>query len=340
MSYPTLWTIGFIALFTGYLTLAGTNYGVGSTLLFTAHDDRERRQVLGGLGPFLLVNESWLLVSLGVLVGTMPGLETQLLVGAAPFALVAMAGALVLISAVMLRSRHPGATVRRRWDGVICAAGTAAAFGWGAFLVAVAGSLDLDGGGHVVGSGAAFTPYALLGGVSAVALLGAHGCAFTAARTTGAVAARAGVLARRLCGAGFLLVALTVLASWAGGHTDGAALRRPALAPALLALAVLALLPAVRALSAGRPWRAYAATTVAVGLAPVAVFAAKYPYLATPARAGVRAVAAQDLAADSTALALITWTAGPVLLLVIAVQLRMWWLLRAPAERSTAPAFH
>ncbi|MFF4508408.1 cytochrome d ubiquinol oxidase subunit II [Streptomyces sp. NPDC001401] len=340
MSYPTVWTIGFIALFTGYLTLAGTNYGVGSTLLFTARGDGERRQVLGGLGPFLLANESWLLVSLGILVGTLPGLESQLLVGAAPFALLAMTGALVLTSAVMLRSRHPEAAVRRRWDGVICAAGAAAAFGWGAFLVAVAGSLDLDGSGHVLGSGAAFTPYALLGGVSALALLGAHGCAFTAARTTGAVAARATVLGRRLCGAGCLLVALTGLASWAGGHTGGAALHRPALALGLLALAVLALPPAGRALSAGRPWRAYAATAVAVGLAPIAVFAAKYPYLTTPAHSGVRAVAVQDLAADSTALALVTWTAGPVLVLVIAVQLRMWWWLRAPAERSTAPAFH
>ncbi|MFD5080790.1 cytochrome d ubiquinol oxidase subunit II [Streptomyces sp. NPDC058371] len=338
MSYPTLWIIGFIALFTGYLTLAGTNYGVGSTLLLTARSDRERRQVLGGLGPLLLVNESWLLVSLGILVGTMPGLQTQLLVGAAPFALLAITGALVLTSAVMLRSRHPEATVRRRWDAAICAAGVAAAFGWGAFLVAIAGSLDLDDGGHVLGSGAALTPYALLGGVSAVALLGAHGSAFTAARTTGAVAARATTLARRLCSAGCLLIALTGLTSWAGGHTDGAALHRPALALLLLTLAVLALPPAIRALSAGQPWRAYTATAVAVALTPIAVFAAKYPYLATPTHPGVKAIAAQDLATDNTALALITWTAGPVLVLVIAVQLRLWWLLHA--DRSTAPAFH
>ncbi|MCX4667134.1 cytochrome d ubiquinol oxidase subunit II [Streptomyces sp. NBC_01381] len=340
MSYPTLWTIGFIALFTGYLMLAGANYGVGSTLLVTARTDRERRTVLGGLGPFLLGNEAWLLVSVGILVGTLPGLKTQLLVGAAPFALTALSGALVLTSAVMLRSRHPDLAVRRRWDVAICVAGIAAAFGWGGFLTAVAGGLDIDGEGHVTGSGASLSPVSLLGGLAAVALFAAHGAAFTAARTTGESAARAARITGPLGAAGGALAAVTVLAGLAGGHFDGDALRRPWIAVFLMAAAGVALFAAHRRMSGGSPWQSFAATATAVGLLPVAVFAAKYPYLVTPSDSGTAATAVQDLAADSTSLALITWTAGPVLLLVIAVQIRMWWLFRTTEERAAAPAFH
>ncbi|MDJ0384750.1 cytochrome d ubiquinol oxidase subunit II [Streptomyces sp. G-G2] len=336
MSYPTVALVAFIALFTGYLVLAGIDYGVGLTLPRTGSDAPGRRAVLGAVGPLLLGNEAWLLVSVGALAGTLPGLRGALVDGAYPYALIAFAGALALNAGIQLRGRHPGARVRRGFDLLICAAGAAAAFGWGCFLAVTAAGVRLGSDGHVRGV-AALDAFTLLGGLTMVALLAAHGSAFVAARLTGEPARRGAALAAASATAAAVLLALTAVVGWIGGTFDGAALRHPVLAALAVVLALASLLLTRALVGGGRARLAPWASTAAVVTAAGSVFAGKYPALLTSTVAGVPAPTTDQLATDQTALAAVIWTSGPVLLIVIAAQVYMWLVLWAPA-RTAAPA--
>lgn len=333
MTYPTVALIAFIALFTGYLVLAGLDYGIGLTLPRTGSDTAGRRAVLGAIGPYLLGNEAWLLVSLGALTGTLPGLRAALVGGAYPFVLTAFAGALLLSAGIQLRGRSAAERLRRRIDLLICAGGAAAAFGWGCFLAVVAGGVALGPDGHVRAV-APLDAFTALAGLSTVALLAAHGAAFTAARLTGAPARRAGRAAVLSAPAAALLLAATALTGRLGGRLDGA-LRHPLLAAFALAGAVAALLLCVRLLRGDRIRRAPWASAAAVALSAAAVFAGKYPALLTSTVDGVPAPALAGLATGDTALAAVVWTAGPVLLLVLAAQIYTWRVLRPAPVPAT-----
>lgn len=330
----TLWLVAFGVLFAGYLVLAGVDYGAGILLPYAARTDGERRLVLNAVGPFLLSNEVWLLASIGIMIGTLPGLETRLLTGTFPLAVVAVAGAIVLNVAVQLRSRQQ--SLRRFWDVVICAGGVAAAFGWGAVLTSLAGGLPLDAEGHV--TGASVTAFSLLGGLSGVVLLGAHGAVFLAARTGGVVGARARLAAPVLCVAASLLVVTTLITGRTGGHL-GDGFRSPVVALLLMLVALVALKIALWRVARHHAWQALAASATAVALMPLLVFAGKFPTLITASSPGVHPPALDELAAPATSLALITWTAGPVLLLVIAAQAYGWWVFRGRVTRQS-PIFY
>jgi cytochrome d ubiquinol oxidase subunit II len=338
MGYATLWLFGFGVLFAGYLVLAGFDYGVGILLPYAAKTEGERRLALNAFGPFFLGNEVWLLVAIGTMIGTLPGLESRLLSGTYPLAIVAVAGAIVLNVSVQLRSRQESPRLRGFWDALVCAGGVAAAFGWGAVLTAVAGGIELGKDGHVTGSAGSFTVFSVLGGISTVFLLSTHGAIFLTARTYGAVAVRAKRATPILSVLSSLLVVTTVITGRTGDYLIGA-FRQPALALLLLLIALVALKFALWRVTRGKAWQAFAAMALAVGLMPLMVFAGKYPTLITSAHPGIPAPSVEDLAGSGPSLALITWTAGPVLLLVIAVQVVGWWAFRGRMTRQS-PIFY
>jgi len=334
MGYATLWLFGFGVLLAGYLVLAGLDYGVAIVAPFVARDDGERRLAFNALGPFFLSNEVWLLVAFGVLFGTAPRLGTSILTGTFGMAVVAVAGALLVNVAVQLRSRVRAPRVRRTWDGLIFAGGVAAAFGWGAVITAVIGGLALGPDGHVTGAGTALTAFSVLGGLSMVALLATHGSMFLAARTPAPVASRARRGAIVLSVAAGLLLATTMVTGRLGDYYAGG-IERPTFALVVLLLAVVLLKVALWLLTSRRYWAASATTATAVALMPVLLYAGKYPALITPADAGGVAPTLGQLVGEHTALAMITWTAGPVLVAVIAVQAWSWWAFRGRLDRHS-----
>jgi cytochrome d ubiquinol oxidase subunit II len=336
MGYATLWLFAFGALFAGYFVLAGFDYGVGVLLPYVARTDSERRLALNALGPFLLSNEVWLLVAIGIMIGTLPGLESRLLTGTYPLVIIAVAGAITLNVAVQLRSRQAGARLRAWWDALICVGGFAAAFGWGAVLTAMAGGLTLEPNGHVAGG--SVTAFSLLGGLSTVLLLASHGAVYLTARTYGDVAARAKRAALVLCVLAGVFIAGTVIVGSVGNSLTGA-FQRPAVALLILLIALVTLKIALWLTSKDSPWWAFAATGVSVALIPLMVFAGKYPTLITPNQPGITAPSIGELAGAPATLSLITWTAGPILLLVIAAQVYGWWVFRGRLTRQS-PVFY
>lgn len=334
MGYATLWLIGFGVLFTSYLVTAGFDYGVGVLLPVVARNDKERRLGLNAIGPFLLGNEVWLLVAIGILIGTLPGLESRLLDGGYPLAVLAAVGAILTVVCVQLRSRSGNPALRRFWDALIFAGGLCAAFGWGALIGVLAAGVDLGPDGRVLGAAGALSVFPVLSGLTMVAVLGAHGAMFLTGRANGMVSIRAARAARWLIPAAATLLVLTVLVGWPGGALSGS-FARPTVALVLIVLALAALGIAAWRLNLERPWEAFAATAAAVALLPVSVFAAKYPALITSHTPGAPTPTLAELADTQTALAMITWTAGPIMLIVIAVQAYGWWVFRGKLTRES-----
>ena len=222
MGYATLWLIGFGVLFTGYLMTAGFDYGVGVLLPFVTKGDQQRRLGLNAVGPFLLGNEVWLIVALGMLIGTLPGFESRLLDGAYPQAVLAVLGAILTIVSVLLRSRSPNPSLRRFFDTLIFLGGLFASFGWGAVTTIFAAGVDLGADGRVVDTSGALGAFPVLGGLTMVALMGSYGAAFLIGRTgDGPIAARAGRLGGILGVSAAVLLVLTVLVGLLGNALTG-----------------------------------------------------------------------------------------------------------------------
>ena len=81
-------------------------------------------------------------------------------------------------------------------------------------------------------------------------------------------------------------------------------------------VALVALKVALWRVARHHAWQAPAAPPTAVALMPLLVFAGKFPTLITPASSPRRPPdRARRVRGPATSLALITWTAGPVLLL-------------------------
>lgn len=338
MGYATLWLIGFGVLFTGYLMTAGFDYGVGVLLPFVTKGDQERRLGLNAVGPFLLGNEAWLIVALGMLIGTLPGFESRLLDGAYPLVVLAVLGAILTIASVLLRSRSPNPSLRRFFDALIFLGGLFASFGWGAVTTLFAAGVNLGPDGRVLDTVGALGAFPVLGGVTMVALTGSYGAAFLVGRTGGPIAGRAGRIGGILGLIAAVLLVLTVLVGALGGSLTGS-LARPSVAAVLVVLALLAILLAQVWSRRHQPWPAFWATGVAVGLLPLSVFVGKFPRLITSHSPGAPSIPVSELAGNATSLAMITWFAGPILLIVIAVQIWSWYAFRGRITRDSAMFF-
>jgi cytochrome bd ubiquinol oxidase subunit II len=338
MGYATLWLIGFGVLFTGYLMTAGFDYGVGILLPFVTKDDDERRLGLNAVGPFLLSNEVWLIIALGMLIGTLPGFESRLLDGAYPLAVIAVVGAILTVVSVLLRSRSANTALRKFWDALIFVGGVFAAFGWGAVTAVLAAGVDLGTDGKVLTTAGSFAAFPVLAGLTMVALMGSYGGAFLTGRTDGPVAERAAKFGTLLGWAAAVLLVLTVLTGWLGGALSGA-LARPAVTAVLVVIALAAIVYGQLRRAAGQAWQGFWATAVAIGLLPLSVFIGKFPQLITSHSAGAPQLPTSALADNPLSLEMITWFAGPVLLIVIGVQVWSWFAFRGKVTRGESAWF-
>ena len=160
----TVWFVIVGALFTGYVMLDGFDLGVGILHLFAAKKDEERRVFLNAIGPVWDGNEVWLVTGGGALFAAFPNVYATVFSG---FYLAFMALLCALIFAI-------GSLFSSLLIGV--AMGNIA---WG---------VPLDKNGEFAGGFLGMLhPYALLMGVTTVALFSMHGAIYLVLKTEGAL---------------------------------------------------------------------------------------------------------------------------------------------------------
>jgi cytochrome d ubiquinol oxidase subunit II len=179
MSLADLWFGLFVLIIAGYLILDGFDMGVGILHLPLAKTDLERRTMLNSIGPVWDGNEVWLVIGGGVLFGVFPLVYASLFSG---FYLAMMLVLMTLIFravAIEFRSKEPGARWRRGWDIAFWASSAGLALLLGVAFGNIVRGVPIDADGNIsVSLIDLLSPFALLFGITTIAMFALHGALY------------------------------------------------------------------------------------------------------------------------------------------------------------------
>lgn len=180
-----IWFILVGVLLTGYAILDGFDLGVGALHLFTK-SDHERRIMINSIGPVWDGNEVWLVTGGGALFAAFPEVYATAF-SAFYLAFMLLLGALIFRAvAIEFRSKQPMAWWRTLWDISFSISSILASFLIGVALGNIIWGISLDSDYEFSGKFLDLLhPYALLVGVTVVALFMMHGALYALVKTEG-----------------------------------------------------------------------------------------------------------------------------------------------------------
>jgi cytochrome d ubiquinol oxidase subunit II len=178
-----VWFVLVGVLLTGYAILDGFDLGVGALHLFTRTDE-ERRLMLNAIGPVWDGNEVWLVTGGGALFAAFPDVYATAFSG---FYLAFMLLLVMLIFravAIEFRSKQPMRWWRQGWDVSFSISSVVGALLLGIALGNVAQGIPLGPGHEFAGTFLGLlNPYALLVGVTTVAMFAMHASIYIVLKT-------------------------------------------------------------------------------------------------------------------------------------------------------------
>ena len=280
MSLADIWYALFVAIIAGYLVLDGFDIGVGVLHLPLARTDLERRTLLNSIGPVWDGNEVWLILGGGVLFAVFP------LVYASLFSGFYLAFVLVLVTLILravsieFRSKEPGTRWRTGWDVVFWASSLGLALLLGVAFGNVVNGVPLDSAGNIdVTLVELLSPFALLFGVTSVAMFLMHGAIYLSMKVEGDLLVRVNALVPRLMVAFLVLINVVLVAMVA---TDQQITRRYTrdIWPLIFPLAaLLAYIGVWRMLRLERHFEAFLCSGAMIGLLLISGAIGLYPNL-------------------------------------------------------------
>lgn len=188
--FEFIWYIILVTLVAGYAVLDGFDLGVGMLHLFSKKDE-ERRLMLNSIGPVWDGNEVWLVCAGGALFAGFPPVYAAITSGFYEAVMLFLAGIIFRAVAIEFRSKRPMAWWRWMWDLFFSFASFVIAFGLGVVLGNLIRGIPLNAEGDFTGHFLSFlNPYALLMGLTSVALFCMHGGIYIVMKTEGELQAK------------------------------------------------------------------------------------------------------------------------------------------------------
>jgi cytochrome d ubiquinol oxidase subunit II len=330
MHLTDVWFVLIAVLWTGYFVLEGFDFGVGMLLSTLSRDDTDRRVLVNTIGPVWDGNEVWLLVAGGATFAAFPGWYASLFSGFYLALLLILVTLIVRGVAFEYRSKVDSPRWRRNWDRAIVTCSALPALLWGVAFGNVVRGVPLDARHTVTGTFLTLlNPYALLGGLTTLAIFALHGAVFLSLKTDGEIRIRARRLAGKLgvaavpIAGGFLL--LTQLAHGTGWT-------------ALTALvAALALVGGLLAVRVGREGWAFLCTALTIVLATATLFGALYPDVLPSSTNPAYSLTTTNSASTPYTLGIMTWVAVVFTPIVLAYQAWTYWVFRQRLTRASIP---
>ncbi|MEO7932974.1 MAG: cytochrome d ubiquinol oxidase subunit II [Chthoniobacterales bacterium] len=190
MEFPHLdlnivWFILVGVLFTGYAMLDGFDLGVGVLHLFTKTDE-ERRLMLNSIGPVWDGNEVWLVTGGGALFAAFPMVYATVFSGFYLAFMLLLVALIFRAVAIEFRSKQPMKWWRKMWDIGFAGGSFLSSFLIGVAMGNIAWGIPLDADHEYRGGLLPLLhPYALLLGVTTVALFAMHGAIYGVMKTEG-----------------------------------------------------------------------------------------------------------------------------------------------------------
>lgn len=199
MDLNTIWFILIAVLFSGFFLLEGFDYGVGILLPFLGKDDEERRMIINTIGPFWDGNEVWMLTAGGAMFAAFPNWYATLFSGFYLALFLMLAAIIVRAVAFEYRSKEDSPMWRNFWDWMIFAGSFIPALLWGVAVSNLLRGVPIDADMNFVGSFIGLlNPFALVGGLAAMAVFTLHGLTFLLMKIGDPVLMRAQHIATRI----------------------------------------------------------------------------------------------------------------------------------------------
>ncbi|MEI6620915.1 MAG: cytochrome d ubiquinol oxidase subunit II [Actinomycetes bacterium] len=205
MDLNTVWFILIAVLWSGYFVLEGFDFGVGILLPVVAKNEAEKRAVITTLGPIWDGNEVWLLVAGGATFAAFPAWYATMFSGFYLPLLLILVALIIRGVAFEYRSKRSGVAWRKWFDWAIIVGSFLPALLWGVAFANIVRGIPLRAGANnnpvyadVLYDGGFFNllnPYALVGGLTTLALFLTHGATFLSLKTKGTIRERAAKLA-------------------------------------------------------------------------------------------------------------------------------------------------
>jgi cytochrome d ubiquinol oxidase subunit II len=209
-----LWYAIVAATIIVYVVLDGFDLGAGALHRMLAKSDDERREIIGAIGPYWDANEVWLIAFGGVLFAAFPRVLASGLSGFYLAIFLVVWSLILRAIAIELRSHLNDRVWRSFWDSTLVFASALLPLLFGVALGNVIRGVPLtQDGWFQLTLFTTFRPrppvgildvYTVLVGLFALVAVSAHGAAFLAWQTSGAVSERS----RRVAFRGLLLTAV------------------------------------------------------------------------------------------------------------------------------------
>ena len=197
IDYPTLWFLVVGGVFSGYAILDGFDLGAGAWHLFLKKE-KSRRIALNAVGPVWDGNEVWLVIGGGTLFAGFPVMYATLFSAMyIPFMLF-LAALIFRAISIEFRSKEPMKWWRTMWDISYSVSSIALALLLGILLgnvlqgLAIGENYEYQGGGFFE----FLNPYALMTGITTLALFMMHGAIYLTMKTEGRLFVKLTILLR------------------------------------------------------------------------------------------------------------------------------------------------
>jgi cytochrome d ubiquinol oxidase subunit II len=185
LDLPSVWFVLVGVLFTGYALLDGFDLGVGALHLFTRKDEH-RRILLNAIGPVWDGNEVWLVTGGGALFAAFPNVYATVFSGFYLAFILLLVALIFRAVAIEFRSKQPMRWWRQMWDVGFALGSVLSSFLIGVAMGNIAWGVPIDARGEFAGTFPGLLhPYALLLGVTTVALFAMHGALYVVMKTEG-----------------------------------------------------------------------------------------------------------------------------------------------------------
>ncbi|MGW5190023.1 cytochrome d ubiquinol oxidase subunit II [Kribbella sp. NPDC004138] len=321
MELTTVWFVAIATLWTGYFVLEGFDFGVGMLYRVLGRNEPERRAAISTIGPVWDGNEVWLIMAGAATFAAFPEWYATLFSGFYLPLFAILVGLILRGVALEYRGKRDEPVWRSRMDAMIVVGSLLPALLWGVAFGNIVRGVPLDADHEYVGSfGTLLNPFALLGGLTFVAVFVTHGAIFLALRTTDDLRVRANRLATRT-GALAAVLAIAFLA-WAQ------ALRGDTVSVGIAIAAVLAFAGGLVANVLRREGWAFAGTTFAIGLAVVSLFVALFPDVMPSTLDPGSTLTAVEAASSAYTLKVMTIITAIFMPLVLLYQGWTYWVFR------------
>jgi len=336
MNYPfdlqTLWFLLVGVLLVGYAILDGFDLGTGLLLPF-AKTDLDRRVLLNAIGPVWDGNEVWLVVGGGALFAAFPDVYATVFSGFyLPFMLL-LVGLIFRAVAIEFRSKETSPGWRKTWDWSFTIASLMIALLAGVALGNMVIGIPLDA--HYEYLGGFFNllnPYALIVGVTTVAVFAMHGSIYLVLKTEGELQmmvkgwAKSATIAFGVC-YGLLTMATFVFAPHMGDR-----IRQSPWLMVLPLISFLAIANIPREITAGRESRAFVSSSIGIASLLALFGLGTYPFLVISSPNPENSLTVQNSAATQPTLTVMTSIAFLGIPFVLAYTIAIYRIFRGKVD--------